>query len=187
MENTTATKEQERKALAQIKKIVDGLGEDSYIAAAFDGCFEMAESNIANDWGESYKEKYEYYYRRAEEFEQKYLQSEEQFNIVRKQASDLSDLNEHNLKIAATNEKQLMDRILPISVYKRLWSLLEDTVDREENHMIQEAEILADHDQIPEEDFYDAVTSYKKARANKREAEYLMAELNKTQKETELL
>ena len=31
------TKEQERKALEQIKKIVDSLGADSYIATAFDG------------------------------------------------------------------------------------------------------------------------------------------------------
>ena len=44
------TKEQERKALVQIKKIVDGLGKDSYIAAAFEGCFEIAESNIENDF-----------------------------------------------------------------------------------------------------------------------------------------
>lgn len=31
------TKEQERKALAQIKKIVESLGEGSYIATAFEG------------------------------------------------------------------------------------------------------------------------------------------------------
>lgn len=53
------TKEQERKALAQIKKIVDGLGADSYIAAAFEGCFEIAESNIENDFACSVKQKYE--------------------------------------------------------------------------------------------------------------------------------
>lgn len=40
------TKEQERKALAQIKKIVEGLGGDSYLATAFEGCFEDAEYNI---------------------------------------------------------------------------------------------------------------------------------------------
>lgn len=43
------TKEQERKALEQIKKIVEGLGEDSYIGFAFEGCFEDAEYNIQND------------------------------------------------------------------------------------------------------------------------------------------
>jgi SMC interacting uncharacterized protein involved in chromosome segregation len=54
-----ATKEQERKALEQIREIVKGLGEDSYIGMAFEGCFEIAESNIDNDFGSSmlaYKE-----------------------------------------------------------------------------------------------------------------------------------
>lgn len=53
------TKEQERKALAQIKKIVDSLGEDSYIAAAFEGCFEIAEENIENDFACSMKQRAE--------------------------------------------------------------------------------------------------------------------------------
>ena len=44
-----ATKEQERKALEQIRKIVEGLGENSYIATAFEGCFEIAEQNIEFD------------------------------------------------------------------------------------------------------------------------------------------
>lgn len=53
------TKEQERKALAQIKKIVDSLGEDSYIGIAFEGCFEIAEENIQNDWECSMKQRAE--------------------------------------------------------------------------------------------------------------------------------
>ena len=38
-----ATKEQERKVLEQIRKMVEELGTDSYIAMAFEGCFEIAE------------------------------------------------------------------------------------------------------------------------------------------------
>lgn len=53
------TKEQERKALAQIRKIVEGLGTDSYVATAFDGCFEVAETNIENDWACSMKQRAE--------------------------------------------------------------------------------------------------------------------------------
>lgn len=53
------TKEQELKALAQIKKIVDSLGEGSYIGMAFEGCFEIAEENIQNDWGCSMKQRAE--------------------------------------------------------------------------------------------------------------------------------
>lgn len=44
-----ATKQEEREALLQIKKIIAGLGEDSYVGAAFEGCFEIAESNIRDD------------------------------------------------------------------------------------------------------------------------------------------
>lgn len=49
------TKEQERKALARIRKIVAELGEDSYIATAFTGAWEIAEENIENDFGNSTK------------------------------------------------------------------------------------------------------------------------------------
>lgn len=45
-----ATKDQERAALDKIAKIVNGLGEDSYVGAAFKGCFEIAEDNIGNDF-----------------------------------------------------------------------------------------------------------------------------------------
>lgn len=51
------TKADERKVLEQIKKIVEGLGEESYIGTAFKGVFELAEENIeydlwssASDW-----------------------------------------------------------------------------------------------------------------------------------------
>ena len=51
------TKEQEIKALEQIKKIVKRLGEGSYVGTAFEGCFEIAEENIRNDFGCSMKQK----------------------------------------------------------------------------------------------------------------------------------
>lgn len=51
-----ATKAEERKALEQIRKIVSGLGEESYIGRAFEGCFEIAEGNIDNDFWNSPKE-----------------------------------------------------------------------------------------------------------------------------------
>lgn len=50
------SKEEERKALEQIKKIVSTLGPDSYIATAFEGCFDIAESNIDNDFACSMKQ-----------------------------------------------------------------------------------------------------------------------------------
>ena len=55
-----ATKEQERKALEKIRKIVEEIGgAESYIGMAFEGCFEIAEENIENDFGCSMKQRAE--------------------------------------------------------------------------------------------------------------------------------
>lgn len=45
-----ASKAQEQEALAEIRRIISTLGDDSYIATAFKGCLEDAETNIENDW-----------------------------------------------------------------------------------------------------------------------------------------
>jgi hypothetical protein len=44
-----STKQEERAALAKIRKIVDGLGENSYVASAMTGVWELAEQNIDDD------------------------------------------------------------------------------------------------------------------------------------------
>lgn len=53
------TKDEERAALEKIRKIVAELGMDSYIGMAFTGVWEIAESNIDNDFGESAREKWD--------------------------------------------------------------------------------------------------------------------------------
>jgi len=53
------TKEQERKALEQIRSIIESLGEGSYIGAAFEGCLDIAEENIADDMACSMKQRWE--------------------------------------------------------------------------------------------------------------------------------
>lgn len=58
-ENAIATKQQERDTLAAIRKMVEELGPQSYLATAFDGCFEDAESNIENDFGDSMQRRWE--------------------------------------------------------------------------------------------------------------------------------
>lgn len=50
-----ATKRNERETLEVIRQMVADLGPDSYLATAFEGCFEDAEQNIEYDWGCSQK------------------------------------------------------------------------------------------------------------------------------------
>ena len=63
------TKEQDRKALERIRKIVAELGEGSYIGMAFEGCFEIAAENIENDFGCSMKQRAESAEKKAETLE----------------------------------------------------------------------------------------------------------------------
>lgn len=104
------TKEQELKALAQIRKIVDGLGEDSYIAVAFEGCFEIAEDNIGNDFACSMKQ-------RAEKAEQDaaYFQ-----NAANTFSSDCEKATEENGKLKEELEKtkkRVIEKELYIDIY----------------------------------------------------------------------
>ena len=68
------TKADERKALEQIKKIVEGLGENSYVGTAFKGVFELAEENIEYDAAFSakfYMEEYDKTSAREREWKEK--------------------------------------------------------------------------------------------------------------------
>ena len=53
------SKEQERKALNEIKEILLQLEPDGYVRTAFDGCFQIAEDNINNDFACSMKQRAE--------------------------------------------------------------------------------------------------------------------------------
>ena len=52
------TKAEEREALTKIREILSGLGDDSYVGKAFEGCVEQADENIRNDWMLSWKGQY---------------------------------------------------------------------------------------------------------------------------------
>ena len=57
--NAGVPKETERAFLNEIKEILEGLGENSYCAMAFEGCVEDAEENINNDFAVSMKGRWE--------------------------------------------------------------------------------------------------------------------------------
>ena len=85
------TKDQERKVLEQIRKLVAELGEDSYIATAFEGCFEIAEENIKNDFACSMKQRAESAAKEREEWHQKATSFEIKWNEDEQNIADLYD------------------------------------------------------------------------------------------------
>lgn len=83
------SKEQERKALNEIKEILLQLEPDGYVRTAFEGCFEIAEDNINNDFACSMKQ-------RAESAEKK---SQELFKAVEQQKAELERMNGINSEL----------------------------------------------------------------------------------------
>ena len=57
--NVPATKQQERDTLAAIRHMIEELGPQSYIGTALEGCLEIAEQNIDNDFGCSMQQRAE--------------------------------------------------------------------------------------------------------------------------------
>jgi chromosome segregation ATPase len=117
-----ATKEQERKALEQIRKIVEGLGADSYIGMAFEGCFEIARDNIENDWGCSMKQ-------RALEAEEKAVHLEDIVDAYErgeeKTQEEIAGLREQ-LEVVRNQQKESDNQIT------QMWNKYREQEDRAE-------------------------------------------------------
>ncbi|MCX4355883.1 MAG: hypothetical protein OSJ43_06615 [Oscillospiraceae bacterium] len=75
------TKEQERKALEKIQKIVADLGENSYIGTALDGALNLAEENIDCDAAFSAR----YYIEELHRSEGKLNEAEEKISALEKE------------------------------------------------------------------------------------------------------
>lgn len=81
------TKADERKALEKIRKIVDEVGgKDSYIGMAFEGCFELAETNIENDWGCSMQQKIDQMSKSLETANDKYIKTATELSKIKSYA-----------------------------------------------------------------------------------------------------
>ena len=111
-----ATKQQERDTLAAIRQMVDELGPQSYLATAFQGCFEIAEQNIEYDFGDSMKGRVEVAERKSESLEAQVKELEEKLRqeIADKQrARDEAQAVIKKLEARSLSDEDL-DRIITI-------------------------------------------------------------------------
>lgn len=108
-DNAPASKKHERDALETIKKIVEGLGPDSYLATAFAGCFQDAEENIENDFAMSMSGRWQY---AEEQLETKKAEIETLKKALDEERKDYEAAHEAAHQIAA--EKQ-------VEVARGLW------------------------------------------------------------------
>lgn len=175
------TKEQERKALAQIRKIVDGLGEGSYIGTAFEGCFELAESNIEYDFGESMQDRADCYKRTLEDREKKLKEVYQELQATEMQKNSAARKLEATEKSAdslryelakARGEAQQLREFVENA--KKVYAA---RIKQLEQNMLSAADMLAAYAEAPQDIAYQgALKNYRTAKA---ERDDLRAELNK--------
>ena len=171
------TKEQERKALAQIRKIVEGLGETSYLATAFAGCFEDAEDNIENDFAFSWKDRAETAGRKIDEL-----------NKENRKLTALLDSYKQEIKSAAKTiadyqgrVRELEERRLSDDDIEDLKQLLDNEIYTAEESMEQSARTIVELAETPNDIGFAAAV--KSNRAMKKKAAYcneLKARLERT-------
>lgn len=91
------TKDQERQAIEKIRKIVEGLGENSYVGFTMEGVLELAKDNIREDTACSMKKRAEIAWERADKAEKgnKDLKKEVEDlkKTVEKRGATISELN----------------------------------------------------------------------------------------------
>lgn len=139
------TKEQERKALAQIEKILGTLDRDSWVNTAFAGCVEDARENIENDFANSAKE-------RAEHYEKKYNEAKQEA----KEAREAMEAMKANAEREA--EKRIDKEDLRI-----MYSALVMQIDAEREAIDKAAaEIVENAEQTGSENFISAVVAHRK-------------------------
>ncbi len=93
-----ATKAEELKALEQIRKIVEGLGADSYIGIAFEGCFDDAEENIRNDFALSMNDRWQNAEQRAEKLNASLIIEKAETKRLRDQLEKAEEMARQNSK-----------------------------------------------------------------------------------------
>lgn len=104
-----ATKQQERETLEKIQKMVELLGPDSYLAAAFEGCFALAAENIANDWGCSMADRVRRAEKRAAELEDKLAESVKDYEAAHAAAHEIAAQKDAEIEQLRAQLKQLQE------------------------------------------------------------------------------
>ena len=150
---STATKDQEWKAVEKIRKIIEELGGvDSYVGQALKGCLDLAEDNISNDFFRSMQDQ-------AEAAEEKRLKAErEKKEALEAYKNILKDYNSAKNEIEASHNRN-------ITLEEEKKELMAEIVLDSEAAERQEKEIDELKDEIIKlkAKLYDAITKEQKA------------------------
>lgn len=162
-------KEQERKALEKIRKIVADLGEWSYIGTAFEGCFEVAEENIEKDFACSMKQRAEAAETNLKEAEKKIGKMDARIKSLQ---TSLDGCNEEYSRMKGALELEIINlkkRMLAPDDLVDFGQMLEEEIAKRDEIIKHEAETIVEMADTPNDiAFENAVRIHRNAKADKK-------------------
>lgn len=178
------TKDQEREAIKKIRKIrkiVEGLGENSYVGFAMDGILELAEDNIREDTAYSMKERAEIARKDAEEAEKENkdlkAEVEDLKKTIEKRGATISELNTELCNARAEAKANEVPEELMQEMYCMAYDKEAEAVGKMERTADQMAEAT-----IAGEDVHGFAEEYKKQKANRSRYRKVMEMLDQRER-----
>lgn len=176
-----ATKEQERKAIQKIRKIVEELGENSYVGFAMEGVLELAEDNIREDTAYSMKKNAEIAWERADkaEKENKALEKEVEDlkKTVKKRRTTISELNTELCNARAKAKANEVPEELIQEMYCMAYDKEAESIGKMERAADQMTEAT-----IAGEDAHGFAEEYKKQKENRNRYRKVMEMLDQRER-----
>lgn len=161
-ENTAATKDQELEALEKIKAIVESLGPDSYVGTAFEGCFEIAEDNIGNDFACSMKQRVEAVVVENSRLKEKVKELEEKLAESKKNYEGVRSFSREVVAEKDAEISRLKAMVLSPDDMEDVRQLLKDRMNEDEMKATQAASEIVEHAEEPtSNEFLNAVRMHR--------------------------
>ena len=168
------TKDQERQAIEKIRKIVEGLGENSYVGFAMEGVLELAEDNIREDTAYSMKKNAEIAWERADKAEK---ENKDLKKTVEKRGTTLSELNPELCNARAEAKANEIPEELIQEMYCMAYDKEAESIGKMERAADQMAAAI-----IAGEDVHGFAEEYKKQKTNRSRYRKVMEELDKRER-----
>lgn len=143
----SATKQQERDTLAEIRKMIEELGPQSYIGTALEGCLEIAEQNIDNDFGCSMKQRAEAAEEKVADLQREIAEARKAFENSLATAHAISDQKDDEIATLKIQIQAIQKPIEPSEISDELLvdlaTFSQPYVDRIRNAIITNAGQIA--------------------------------------------
>lgn len=168
------TKDQERQAIEKIRKIVEGLGENSYVGFAMEGVLELAEDNIREDTAYSMKESAEIAWERATKAEK---ENKDLKKTVEKREATILELNTELCNARAEAKANEVPEELIQEIYCMAYDKEAESIGKMERAADQMTEAT-----IAGEDAHGFAEEYKKQKENRNRYRKVMEMLDKRER-----